>query len=125
MLACKLARHWCAHCATLHAACHYVCAVLQGDQAFGASLALYMNNEGAANDGVHNPIMSFFQWAWDADADSTFGRHVASFGPSVQSGHGLRSTTELAGWVQTCCLGTCHFRLSMMPLTPLPGRQRT
>eukprot|EP00891_Asterochloris_glomerata_P000143 jgi/Astpho2/143/fgenesh1_pg.00004_%23_47_t len=56
-----------------------------GDQAFGASLALYMNNEGAANDGVHNPITSFFQWAWDADADSTFGRQVGHFGGLVSS----------------------------------------
>lgn len=79
------------HAAMPPAACHHVCAGLQGDQAFGGSLALYMNNEGAANDGVHNPITSFFQWAWDADADSTFGRQVGHLYSRAQSGTALLS----------------------------------
>ena len=64
-----------------------------------------MNNEGAANDGLHNPIMSFFQWAWDADADSTFGRQVASFRPPAQLGTGWTAPPSLqagcrhAAWV--------------------------
>jgi hypothetical protein len=43
------------------------------DQSFFASLAQYMMLSGAADDKKHNPVKSFFIWAWDADADDTFG----------------------------------------------------
>ena len=53
---------------------------MQDDVAFWASLVLYLNNVGAAADGLHNPITSFYMWAWDANADDTFhsGGLVAS-----------------------------------------------
>ena len=35
------------------------------------------------------------------------------------------STTELAGWVQTCCLGTWHSSLRTMPVMSLPNRGGT
>ena len=40
----------------------------------------YLNNVGDAADGLHNPITSFYMWAWDANADDTFqsGGLVAS-----------------------------------------------
>ena len=47
--------------------------LVQVDQAFFASLAQYMTLSGPADDKKHNPIKSFFIWAWDADADDTFG----------------------------------------------------
>lgn len=46
---------------------------MQDDVAFWSSLVLYLNNVGAAADGLHNPIKSFYMWAWDANADDTFG----------------------------------------------------
>lgn len=46
---------------------------MQDDVAFWTSLVLYLNNVGAGADGLHNPITSFYMWAWDANADDTFG----------------------------------------------------
>ena len=37
------------------------------------SLVQYLNNAGDGADGRHNAITSFFIWAWDANADDTFG----------------------------------------------------
>ena len=53
---------------------------LQNDVAFWSSLVKYLNNVGDAADGLHNPITSFYMWAWDANADDTFqsGGLVAS-----------------------------------------------
>lgn len=33
----------------------------------------YLNNVEDGNDGKHNPISSFYMWAWDANADHQFG----------------------------------------------------
>lgn len=46
---------------------------MQNDIAFWSSLVLYLNNVGAGNDGLHNAITSFYMWAWDANADDTYG----------------------------------------------------
>ena len=46
---------------------------MQDDVAFWSSLVVYLNNVGAGADGLHNPIKSFYMWAWDANADDTFG----------------------------------------------------
>jgi len=41
---------------------------LQADQQQMADFALYLNNQGAGNDGLHNPISSWFWWAWNANS---------------------------------------------------------
>ncbi len=41
---------------------------LQADQQQMADFALYLNNQGAGNDGQHNPISSWFWWAWNANS---------------------------------------------------------
>lgn len=51
----------------------YVCALFQEDISFWTSLVRYLNNVGDGADGKHNPISSFFMWAWDANADTQFG----------------------------------------------------
>ncbi|KAK9817182.1 hypothetical protein WJX72_010721 [[Myrmecia] bisecta] len=43
------------------------------DVACYTSLAQYMFNTAGSDDKKHNNIPSFFIWAWDADADLTFG----------------------------------------------------
>lgn len=40
----------------------------QADQQQMADFALYLNNQGAANDGQHNAIPSWFWWAWNANS---------------------------------------------------------
>ncbi|DBB06710.1 TPA: hypothetical protein ACH3X1_012211 [Trebouxia sp. C0004] len=46
---------------------------LQADQQQMADFALYLNNQGAGNDGQHNPISSWFWWAWNANSGDTGG----------------------------------------------------
>lgn len=41
---------------------------LEADQQQMADFALYLNNQGAGNDGQHNPISSWFWWAWNANS---------------------------------------------------------
>nr|QOL01204.1 putative extracellular protein TR9_013c [Trebouxia lynnae] len=41
---------------------------LQADQQQMADFALYLNNQGAGNDGQHNAIPSWFWWAWNANS---------------------------------------------------------
>jgi len=41
--------------------------------AFWSSLVQYLNNAGDGADGSHNAITNFYMWAWDANADTTFG----------------------------------------------------
>ena len=40
----------------------------QADRQQMADFALYLNNQGAANDGQHNAIPSWFWWAWNANS---------------------------------------------------------
>ncbi|KAL0031693.1 hypothetical protein WJX79_001570 [Trebouxia sp. C0005] len=46
---------------------------LQADQQQMADFALYLNNQGAGNDGQHNAISSWFWWAWNANSGDTGG----------------------------------------------------
>ncbi len=41
---------------------------LLADQQQMADFALYLNNQGAGNDGQHNAISSWFWWAWNANS---------------------------------------------------------
>ena len=41
---------------------------LQADQQQMRDFALYLNNQGAGNDGQHNAIPSWFWWAWNANS---------------------------------------------------------
>ena len=36
-------------------------------------MAQYLNNQGAANDGKHNPIPHLFWWAWNSNSADTGG----------------------------------------------------
>ena len=36
-------------------------------------MALYLTNQGAANDGKHNPIPHMFWWAWNSNSADTGG----------------------------------------------------
>lgn len=38
-----------------------------------SDLAAYLNNQGAAADGAHAPITSWFYWAWNPDSGDTGG----------------------------------------------------
>lgn len=36
-------------------------------------MAQYLTNQGAANDGRHNPIPHLFWWAWNSNSADTGG----------------------------------------------------
>lgn len=51
-----------------------VCGCLQSnDIAMMSDMAKYLNNQGDANDGRHNPIPHLFWWAWNANSIDTGG----------------------------------------------------
>jgi len=47
----------------------------QADRQQMADFALYLNNQGAANDGQHNAIPSWFWWAWNANSGQCQASH--------------------------------------------------
>ena len=55
-----------------------------------------MNNEGAAADGLHRPIRSWFYWLWNPESDDTSGGVVGADYRTI-SPLGWRKLTALTG----------------------------
>ena len=47
--------------------------VQSNDIAMLSDMAKYLNNQGEANDGRHNPIPHLFWWAWNPNSADTGG----------------------------------------------------